>query len=164
MTGLALQQVKVSSLVEAFEAREVSGDTDQCWPWPGTRSAGGYGRVAHGGREAYAHRLSFEIHHGPIAPGMFVCHHCDNPPCVNPAHLFAGTAADNGADMAAKGRSRNGGLRGTNHPQAKLTEADVLEIRRRYAKGETGVSLAREFDIQPTTVSWIVRRVTWSHL
>ena len=81
-----------------------------CWDWVGARDTFGYGVIGRGGRgrgHTGAHRVSWQIHRGPIPPGMYVLHRCDNPPCSNPAHLFLGTHRDNVADMVAKGRNRN---------------------------------------------------------
>lgn len=92
--------------VELFWTRVTKGES--CWEWQGNRNRLGYGviRVEPGrlARRVLTHRFSWELHNGPIPSGLFVCHRCDNPPCVNPAHLFLGTMRDNTRDMMAKGR------------------------------------------------------------
>lgn len=81
-----------------------------CWEWTGVRTAKGYGRVSIAGRYIYVHRVSWEWHRGPIPPGLLVLHHCDNPPCVRPDHLWLGTMLDNVRDMDSKGRRKSRGL------------------------------------------------------
>ena len=94
-----------------------------CWEWTGSRFASGYGQLpAQRDTGSLAHRASWRIHYGLIPHGMCVLHHCDNPPCINPSHLFVGTNKDNSKDMVAKGRSANGdrngcyGMLGKDHP------------------------------------------------
>jgi len=135
-----------------------------CWLWTAATKENGYGvfgRGPAGAGSAYAHRWSYEHFVGPIPEGMMVCHKCDVRNCVNPDHLFLGTAKDNQADMAAKGRS----LRGERHNLAKLTEADVLEIRRLWATGQfTQREIAAKFGNNKQNVSVIVRGDKWKHL
>lgn len=99
-----------ASLEERFWQRVDKRAPDECWEWIAGRTKAGYGYITAGPRgsqrHVYAHRLSYELAHGPIPDGKHVCHRCDNPPCCNPAHLRLGTHADNMADMKAKGRAR----------------------------------------------------------
>jgi hypothetical protein len=91
-----------ASLAERLRSRLVEDPTTGCHVWTSTLATGGYGRVL-----VSAHRLAWELAHGPIPDGLLVLHRCDNPPCCNPEHLFLGTVADNMADKTAKGRARN---------------------------------------------------------
>jgi len=138
--------------------------TDTCWLWTGSRDLQGYGRIGTGGRRStpiLTHRVSWVMHHGSIPEGMLVCHHCDNPSCVRPDHLFLGTNADNVQDMIAKKRHAHG----EQAPWSKVTKAQVIEIRQRYASGIISqYSLAKEYDINHATISAIVRRLIWDHV
>jgi hypothetical protein len=138
---------------------------DDCWEWTGARAAKGYGRMATHtkGRQAAigAHRFSYLIHFGPIPPGLFACHTCDNPPCVNPAHLWAGTVQENADDMMAKGRWRPGVHPPQPYrPHGKLS-ARVGAIRTEYFAGDTQVQLAERYHVSQVSVSKIVRGETY---
>lgn len=143
---------------DRFWARIDKGDG--CWTWTGGRMPTGYGSVRFRGECTVAHRVVWELTHGPIPSGIYVCHTCDNRLCCNPGHLFLGTHLDNIADMVAKGRNAKGETNG----QAKLTEADVLAIRTRVAAGKRQLDVARSYALDSGHVSMIVHRKIWKHL
>lgn len=121
----------------------------------------GYGKFYIPGLgETLAHRVSHVLATGEIPQGLLIRHRCDNRICVNPDHLEIGTIADNSRDMAERG----GSTRGERSASARLTERDVIEIRRRYAAGETQRSLAEEFGVDQSTVSYAISGRTWSYL
>lgn len=127
--------------------------TDACWLWTGRLVGKGYGMIGLGGKGAkqiLVHRLSHEIHKGPIPEGMVVMHKCDNPRCVNPDHLEAGTQSQNIKDAFARGRKLNlpSGLKGESHGASKLNDASVLEIR---ASNEKYEKLAEIFGVSITS-------------
>lgn len=127
----------------------------------------GYGSMSKGRQgegHVGAHRLSWQIHFGPIPEGMFVCHRCDNPPCCNPRHLFLGTPADNVADMISKGRANPKPPRGERHFRTTLTEDQVREIRSLGAAGVVLSEIGRRFGISKSAAKHIVRRRRWKHV
>ena len=149
------------SLKEKFECRFIPEPNSGCWLWIGPID-GHYGRICYVGthkRFQLAHRAAWELYRGEIPDGICVCHHCDTPLCVNPEHLFLGTHADNHRDMCAKGR--NNAPRGANHPSAKLTEKQVREIRDTIG---SHAATARQFRVDPSTVSRIRSNEKWRHL
>lgn len=143
-----------------FWSRVAIKGPDECWEWTGTRGHRGYGlmSIAPDG-QTRTHRISYAIHKGPIPFDFLVCHTCDNPPCCNPAHLFAGTDLDNVTDMKEKGRLIN--LRGSKHARSKVTEQQVLEIR---ADKRSRVLLAKEYGVHCKTIDRIRKRRAWTHL
>lgn len=123
-----------------------SGD---CWDWRGTL-VNGYGRFCYQGQNAKAHRVAYELTHGAIPAGAVICHRCDRPCCVNPAHLFVGTQAENLADARAKGRL-----------PSVVTEATVREIRAKVASGVSQADICRAYGLKPSIVCHIVKRRRW---
>jgi hypothetical protein len=139
-----------------------NGGPDACWPYLGFRDRDGYGDFWLRGQNQKAHRVAYLIANGEW-PEPNGCHSCDNPGCCNPAHIFAGTVAQNMADRDAKGR--HWVRHGEQHASARLTEADVREIRRRHAAGEASYTgLAFTFGVHIQTIASIVQRKTWKHV
>jgi len=133
-----------------------------CWIWTGCKNADGYGTISVNGKMHMAHRLSWELTNGPIPNGLFVCHKCDNPSCINPEHLFLGTNKDNMQDKVKKGRKNGGGpARGERNGSAKITKADVLEIRKLHANGISGRKIADKFGISDSQVFRIILNQCW---
>ena len=138
--------------------------TEACWRWNGATDRAGYGQLGIDGKTRRAHRVSWELHYGPIPGGQWVLHRCDTPPCVRPDHLFLGTSEDNSADMWAKGRGKTAHLPGEKHPSAALTNTQAAEIRDRYAAGGvTQTALAREYDVPMRVVHNVVHGRTYRH-
>lgn len=163
----------------------------ECWIWTGRRGPRGYGRFRIGSKAPGAHRVAYELTYGPIPDELIVCHHCDNPPCVRPDHLFLGTHLDNAADRDSKGRTARGDrsgarlyperrprgdlhnsrlrpetiIRGERQGRAKLTDALVREIRMRAAAGETARSITDDLKVcSKSTIERVINRVRWSHV
>jgi hypothetical protein len=139
-----------------------------CWLWVGAIDKKGYGRVALGRRlgAVVASRVAWEMAHGSIPDGFFVCHRCDQPSCVNPGHLFLGTAQDNADDMVRKGRATTGELtpRGTAHYRAKFTDEDIRAMRAMRRAGERFTDIAAQYGISPSHARGIATGALWSHV
>ena len=127
-----------------------------CWVWMANRGLKGYGYTCDNGKTRTAHRTSYDTFVGPIPEGMHVLHRCDNPPCVNPEHLFLGSNTDNNNDKVAKGRAR--GAMGERNTKAKLTWAQVEAIR---ADPRSQSTIGRAYGVTQSAVSAIKRGATW---
>ena len=169
--GEALRHVRVqrcrfASPLERFWKRVDRLGPNDCWNWLGSRTPRGYGVTRLWGPERRfmigAHRVAWLLENGSLPSGRYVCHHCDNPPCCNPAHLFLGTPKDNLDDMYRKGRQRI--PLGENRAFAKLTSAQVKEIRARCARGELQREVGKLFGVGQPRISTIVNRKKWAWL
>lgn len=148
--------------VDRFWANVDKGSKDECWNYKANLDLRGYGRLKVNRKTVRVHRFSYELHYGQIPQGLYVCHSCDNPSCVNPAHLWLGTQSDNMKDCAQK--DRQGRLLGETNPSAKLSETLVLEIRQSVASGARVVDVANNFNISVSLVYQIIRREVWGHI
>ena len=137
---------------------------DDCWHWNAYTHPGGYGMMQRSGRGTVdrAHRVSCEIHFGPIPAGFHVLHRCDVRNCVNPKHLFIGTNADNVADKVKKGRTAR--VRGTRNGLARLSDAQVIGHRCLMDNGSAIKALSRQLSIPRSTLRHIMYRRTWAWL
>ena len=143
-----------------------------CWKWTSTTSKRGYGQVKVGDTFYLAHRMSYILTYGEVPPGLQVCHKCDNPWCVRPTHLFAGTPKENTQDSIAKGRKpvltgpANGmyGQCGERNPVHKLTTTNVLAILEAERQGFTRTEIARRFHVSGSLISHILLGRSWRHI
>jgi DNA-binding CsgD family transcriptional regulator len=133
-------------LKDRFSEKYIVHPTTCCWEWQGTRLGFGYGVIKDGnGKNAPAHRVSYEMHVAPIPEGMIVCHRCDNPSCVNPEHLFVGTYKDNMADLKRKGRAR------------ALTASQARELLQDLQAGMFQPEVAAKYGVSRSTVQNTVK-------
>lgn len=145
-----------ASDIEALRFKGWTVTESGCWEWNGHLDPDGYGVVSRDCRPYRAHRLSYEVHIGPIPEGRVICHTCDNRKCINPDHLFHGTSRDNTYDALAKDRL----ARDEKHGMCKISSNDVLKIRDLYATGRyTQRQLAGQYGISQSQVSNITRGV-----
>jgi hypothetical protein len=138
--------------------------TDSCWLWVGNKRPNGYGVIQEAGRQSKtlaAHRVSYEMHKGPIPDGLVIMHSCDTPACVNPDHLSVGTYRENSADMIAKGRKRTVAPLGTSNGKAKLNDELVRYIRQ---SEKNAASIARELNLSGNCIRGVKSGRTWSHV
>ncbi len=146
----------IKSLSERFWTKVDKSDPLGCWIWLGGRAGTGNYGVIWDGRQKRAHRASWEMVNGPIPIGFQICHHCDNPSCVNPAHLFCGTRSDNANDSVSKGRWNR--PLGENHHLAKLIPIQVLEIRQRLLSVNR---LANKFGVSRSVIRQVLDNKAW---
>ncbi len=146
------------SVKERFDTHWIPEPNSGCWLWTAFCDKRGYGKFSFNGHNRIAPRVSWEIHRSPIPQGLFACHHCDTPSCVNPDHLFLGTQKDNKQDSVKKGRYQGGGLRGEDNPDHKLTRKQVAEIR---ASCFSQSKLAEIYGVDQSNISRIKSGKAW---
>lgn len=157
---------------ESFWARASIGDG--CWEYRGRLNRYGYGTIRYRGVQQSTHRLAWTLARGSIPAGSCVLHHCDNPRCVRPSHLFLGSHADNMADKCAKGRAARGASVhrhrpppppvGERNPRAKLTWTAVAAIGEAIRGGATRAQVGRRFGVAPSTISRIATKKAWRRI
>jgi hypothetical protein len=167
---------KVTDLREHFWSKVERREQAECWAWCGAKLKTGYGSIRVDYRALRAHRVAFELEVGSIPIGLDVCHTCDNRICVNPQHLFLGTRKENMQDAKNKGRLVRGpatpeerarltsiapGLKGEDHPRAKLTWDFVRSVRARVLAGEKQVDLARQYNLNVQYLNGIIKGRLW---
>jgi hypothetical protein len=134
-------------------------DKNNCWEFSKGKNYGGYGISTLEHKQMLVHRASYKYHFGSIPEGLHILHRCDNPPCCNPDHLFAGTNLDNIRDKMEKGRQK--GNKGGDHPESKLKETDVINI---FLSSESIKELAKQYNVEPCTISNIRNSRSWGHI
>ena len=160
--GLSRKEIP-ADVVPKFWSKVKVGDKNECWPWTGTtRLPAGYGQMGFNHRYSMTHILAFVLTKHDVAPGMCVLHSCDNPPCCNPEHLWCGTYLDNNRDRDCKGRAASHS--GTLNGRARLSEAQIIEIRAARVLGSDFRSLADKYGVAVVTIAKIVQRRLWKHL
>jgi len=149
---------ELSKLKEHLMARYIVSGSG-CWEYQRCSKRDKYGLIEIEGRLHRAHRVSYSLFNGKIPDGMMVLHRCDNPPCINPKHLFVGNNSDNMADKISKGRQS----KGEGRPLSKFKDKDVRQIRS-LVEHFSLKYIAIIFDVNPSTISRIVAKKTWKHI
>lgn len=152
------KEEKLERIKKSFEKKVIKNYG--CWDWKGNIQKTGYILIRYEGKKQLAHRVSWIIYNGYIPSGLFVLHKCDNRKCTNPEHLFLGSLKENAQDRDKKIR----GLQGERHHKSKLTEKDVIEIKKRLYIGVTQKRLANDFNVSVGTIWFINKNITWKHL
>lgn len=147
--------------ISKFWSRVRIGEGDGCWEWIGGKGKG-YGAQWFSGKLWLAHRLMYVFSKGEIPEGMMVCHSCDNPGCVNPSHLWIGTNSDNQKDASQKGRSNHPDYAGEKNPRSKITEKDVLTIRKLGEEGKLSrAEISEMFSLSQSQIDRIIYYQEW---
>jgi len=161
MAAISIPQLEEKD-IQRFWSKVNKADNNSCWEWTAGRQVSGYGRIGIKGKLYIASRIAYALHYGECPAHLHCCHKCDNPPCVNPYHLFLGTDLDNARDKESKGRvkhargERNGG-------GGKLTEAQVMQIRGLLAEGRTLISIAQQFNVTYGLIGHIKHGRAWRY-
>lgn len=158
------------SLRHRFWNKVDIGSDSECWEWQAATRQG-YGAIKVNGKTRGAHRVAWELTNGSIPKGLCVCHKCDNPPCVNPSHLFLGTKKENNYDMIRKGRKYElteedyrKAWRSNGQRAAKLTKRQVAKIKVLLAKGHSQRAIAKQFPVSHDAIHKIATGKTWRHV
>ncbi len=157
--GAELSAKRCKARAKTFEERLLVKENG-CIEWQGSRDKDGYGTMRRDSKDWKTHRYAFFKAHGEIPKGYLVCHSCDNPSCCNIDHLFLGTQKENVEDMVRKKRQ----LIGEKNPHSKLTEHLVKHIKKRLADGDTQTKIAKDLNMNQTTISKIKLGISWSHV
>jgi hypothetical protein len=165
------QEFKLRKKIESLENKYIPEPNSGCWIWiaAGYKGKFNYGQVQFNGKVIVAHRASWILYNGEIAPGLFVLHKCDNPSCVNPSHLFLGTKKDNHLDMMSKGRGEHISAprpfqRGEKHPNAKFSDDQARFIRFLWRNGVSVKAIAECFRVKKCTVSALVHGHSYKYV
>lgn len=157
---------RFDSMQSAYDSQVIKGDG--CWGWTGSTNGPGYGVVISCGKMEFIHRYSYIIHYGDLSDGDQVCHHCDNPICSNPDHLFKGTQKDNVRDCIRKGRFKKvpneEKARGERVSSSKLKIHEVIDIKRKIQLGMKNPELAKIYNVTDKNISCIRLEKTWKHV
>ena len=161
----AAKRTRFGTEQERFGRKVDRRGPDECWPWKGSHTQLGYGqmRSSVNGKVDGAHRISYRLHVGEVVPGLDVMHSCDNPPCVNPAHLRLGTRKENIQDAVSKGRMSHGEQHGA--ANRRFSKNTVSKIRKLYVSGQYRmIDIARHFGVSQPAISQIVNGRTYGYI